>query len=351
MSDSEDSTVTHTAVSSPFEGLSDIGSSRVDGPPVMPEDPYAYVGVAFQAPPSPDYVLGPEQAPPSPIYVPYVPEPVYPEFMPPEDESDPEEDPEEDPADYLVDGGDNDDDDDESFDDDEDDDDDVEEDDDEDAEEEEEQPALADFVPPPVHRVKARISIPAQTPTPFWFQAEVDRLLAVRTPPPSPLTPLSSLLPQIPSPPLLVSSSLSVSSPLPVSPPPPASIPPSGTPPLLPISAPTSSLSLLLLSTDHRVDAPEVCLPPWKRLCIAFGPRYKIGESLSALAARPTGGFKADYGFIATMDREIRQDLERDVGYVITYTWDEMLEDMLGAPATDETELGRRMTNFVTTVR
>ncbi|GKD21360.1 hypothetical protein Tco_1223063 [Tanacetum coccineum] len=40
------------------------------------------------APPSPDYVSGPEeskQAPPSPIYLPYVPEPVYPEYMPPED--------------------------------------------------------------------------------------------------------------------------------------------------------------------------------------------------------------------------------------------------------------------------
>ncbi|GJY95802.1 hypothetical protein Tco_0512163 [Tanacetum coccineum] len=82
MSDSEDSTVTYTAVSSPFGGLSDIGSPGVDGPPVMPEDPYAYVVAAFQAPPSPDYVSGPEY-PPSPDFV---PEPVYPEFMPPEDE-------------------------------------------------------------------------------------------------------------------------------------------------------------------------------------------------------------------------------------------------------------------------
>ncbi|GJV91707.1 integrase, catalytic region, zinc finger, CCHC-type containing protein [Tanacetum coccineum] len=69
MSDSEDSTVTYTAVSSPFGGLSDIGSPRVDGPPVMPEDPYAYVVAAFQAPPSPDYVSGPEY-PPSPDFVP-----------------------------------------------------------------------------------------------------------------------------------------------------------------------------------------------------------------------------------------------------------------------------------------
>ncbi|GJZ57162.1 putative reverse transcriptase domain-containing protein [Tanacetum coccineum] len=82
MSDSEDSTVTYTAVSSPFADLPDIGSPGVDGPPVMPEDPYAYVVAAFQAPPSPDYVSGPEY-PPSPDFV---PEPVYPEFMPPEDE-------------------------------------------------------------------------------------------------------------------------------------------------------------------------------------------------------------------------------------------------------------------------
>ncbi|GJS43210.1 hypothetical protein Tco_0568253 [Tanacetum coccineum] len=59
MSDLEDSTVTYTAVSSPFEGLSDIGSPGVDGPPMMPEDPYAYVVAAFQAPPSPDYMYGP----------------------------------------------------------------------------------------------------------------------------------------------------------------------------------------------------------------------------------------------------------------------------------------------------
>nr|GFD06412.1 hypothetical protein [Tanacetum cinerariifolium] len=48
----------------------------------MPEDPYAYVVAAFQALPEPDYVPGPEeteQAPPSPVYIPYVPEPEYPE--------------------------------------------------------------------------------------------------------------------------------------------------------------------------------------------------------------------------------------------------------------------------------
>ncbi|GJW62775.1 hypothetical protein Tco_0112110 [Tanacetum coccineum] len=61
MSDLEDYTVTYTEVSSPFEDLSDIGSSRVivheyDRLPMMLEDPYAYVEAALQAQPSPDYV-------------------------------------------------------------------------------------------------------------------------------------------------------------------------------------------------------------------------------------------------------------------------------------------------------
>ncbi|GKC38400.1 hypothetical protein Tco_1050784, partial [Tanacetum coccineum] len=78
---------------------------------------------------------------------------------------------------------------------------------------------------------------------------------------------------------------------------------------------------------------------------------YNVRESSSAAAARPTGGFRADYGFVATMDREIRCDLKRDVGYGITDTWDDMLVDMPGAPATDDTKLGRRMTEYATRVR
>nr|GFD13379.1 hypothetical protein [Tanacetum cinerariifolium] len=75
MSDSDESGVTYTDISSSFEELSDIGSSRADDHehlelPEMLEDPYAEV--ALQAPPSPDYIHGPkepEQAPPSPDYV------------------------------------------------------------------------------------------------------------------------------------------------------------------------------------------------------------------------------------------------------------------------------------------
>ncbi|GKD36873.1 hypothetical protein Tco_1257080 [Tanacetum coccineum] len=78
---------------------------------------------------------------------------------------------------------------------------------------------------------------------------------------------------------------------------PPSCTSPSGTPPLLPIPLLTSSPPLYLLSTNHRADIPEVTLLPQKRLGIALDPRYEVGESSSALTARPPGGFRADYGF------------------------------------------------------
>ncbi|GJV94872.1 hypothetical protein Tco_1546449 [Tanacetum coccineum] len=117
-----------------------------------------------------------------------------------------------------------------------------------------------------------------------------------------------------------------------------------------PIPLQTSSPPLHLLSTDRRADRPEVTLWPWKRLGITLSPRYEVGEILST-AARPLGGFRANYGFVATIDREIMWDLERDVGYGITDTWDEMSVDMPGAPATDYTDLGQRMIDFTTSVR
>ncbi|GKE59667.1 hypothetical protein Tco_1498852 [Tanacetum coccineum] len=232
--------------------------------------------------------------------------------------------------------------------------------------------------PHPAYRVTARISIQDEPPTPFWSNTKVSRLLAIPTSPPSPLSPWSSPLPQIPLPPLPVSPPPSVSptyllgyraamiwlrveaTSTSYSPPPhiilshtkadtpPSGTPPSGTPTLLPIPLPTSSPSLLLPSADHGPDRPEVCLPPRKRLCFNFGPRYKVGESSYAPTARPPRGFWTDYGFVATLDREIIRDLERDVGYGIT---DEMLVDMSGALATDDTELGRRMTEFANMVR
>ncbi|GJS92973.1 reverse transcriptase domain-containing protein [Tanacetum coccineum] len=141
MSDSEDSTVTYTVVSSPFKDGSDIGSPGVEGPPIMLEDPYAYIMAAYQVPSLPDYIPGPEE-PQSPPPLDIVPELMYPEYIPQEDEilpakeqplpaaasptadspgyvpeSDPkeepeedDEDPEEDPADYPADRDDDDDD-------------------------------------------------------------------------------------------------------------------------------------------------------------------------------------------------------------------------------------------------
>nr|GEZ55279.1 hypothetical protein [Tanacetum cinerariifolium] len=74
MSNAEHSTVTYTSISSD-DGSSNVGSSGVivlgyDGLPTMPEDLYAYVEAAMQEPPPPDFI----------------PEPVYPKFMPPEDD-------------------------------------------------------------------------------------------------------------------------------------------------------------------------------------------------------------------------------------------------------------------------
>ncbi|GKE53895.1 hypothetical protein Tco_1489051 [Tanacetum coccineum] len=216
--------------------------------------------------------------------------------------------------------------------------------------------------PPPhlAYRVTARISIPAPVPIPSWSDSEVARLLAISTLPTSPLTSWSSPLPQIPFPPLpsipspllplsppshvlspapplspirslsyrvamiwLRAEAVSTSHSLPLPPPfilsPTRSdAPSSGIPPPLPISVPTSSPPLLLPFASRREDIPDVTLPARKRLGIALGPRYEVGESSSAAAARPAGGLRTDYGLFATMDREIKRYLERDIRYGIT---------------------------------
>ncbi|GKA57709.1 hypothetical protein Tco_0756897, partial [Tanacetum coccineum] len=239
--------------------------------------------------------------------------------------------------------------------------------------------------PHPAYRVTARISIPAPLPTPLWSDAEVSRLLAISTPPSSPLSPWSSPLPKIPSPSLPLSPPSPILSPapppspirslgyraamirmrvkaastshfLPLSPPfilsptrPDASS--LGIPPPLPISVPTSSPPLLLPSVSRREDRPEVTLPPRKRLGITLGPRYEVGESSYAVTARQARGIRVDYGFVATMDREIRHDPERETGYGITDSWDEIVETLQGAPVSTDTDLGRHMTAFETRVR
>ncbi|GJS73460.1 hypothetical protein Tco_0706301 [Tanacetum coccineum] len=353
------------------------------------------------APPSPDYAPGPEHAddeivaedqPYAEDALPTAQSPDYvlesdPEAYPEEDDN---EDPEEDPVDYPGDGGDDGDDGDEPSEEDKDDDINIEADEDE---EEEEHPAHADSVvvalpttdqapsteetepfetdestatppPHPTYRVTARISIPAPVPTPVWSNAEVARLLAISTPPSSPLSPWSSLLPHIPSPPLPPIPSPS----LPLSPPSPVLSP---SPPPSPIRSLGYRATMIRLrveaaSTSHSLPLPPpFILSPHQIRCtiirdtttLAHISSYfitTIATTLcysSAAAARPAGGLRADYGFVATMDREIKRDSEREVGYGITDSWDEIVETLQGAPVSTDTELGRHMTAFETRVR
>nr|GFC26180.1 hypothetical protein [Tanacetum cinerariifolium] len=117
------------------------------------------------------------------------------------------------------------------------------------------------------------------------------------------------------------------------------------------IAASTSSPPLQLPSASRRKDRPEVTLPPQKRLGIALGPKYEVGESSSTAAARPAGGLRADYGFVTTMDREIMRDPEREVGFRITNSWGEIVETLQGAPVSTDTELGGYIREFETRVR
>ncbi|GJT21203.1 hypothetical protein Tco_0891140 [Tanacetum coccineum] len=374
------------------EEVSEGGIPRVivlgyDGLPIQPV-----------APPSPDYIPGPEdpQTPPvpldederEPMFVQaqdpdYVPEPIYPEYIPLEDEhefpaeeqplppvdsptaespghvteSDPEEDPEEyeddetedGPVDYPMDGGDDGDDDDgDSSRDDANDEDEEEE--DEDDEEEEEHLAPADsttvipvdepvfppegiepVIPPPSTDITigARITVRPQTSISLPPEAEVERLLTMTTPSPSPpisLSPPSAgecldrcTAPHAHSPPLPPSSgcptqiqtlritstqalidAVTVALPSP-------SLPP--LPPYLYIPPPV----------DHMDDIPESEQPPRKRLYLfTIGSRYEIGESSTV---RPTRGRGIDYGFVSTVDAEERRQGIRDVGYGIRDTW------------------------------
>nr|GFB86768.1 hypothetical protein [Tanacetum cinerariifolium] len=242
-------------------------SPGVDGPPVIPKDPYTYVVATFQALPPPDYVPGPEepkQAPPSPVYIPYIPEPVYPEYIPPPKDdvfpaeeqplpaaasptvespgyipkSDPDEDPEED-----------------------------------DDDKEEEHPASADSIPPlPVLCIMARISFKPYPPTLSFTKEDAERFLPMPIPPPLPFTPFSSPLPQILSP-----------------------------------SLPTSPLS----SPHHYLlhhHPYNYCL-------------LTAGESSVVAAARSIEDRRADYGFVDSVEAEIRRRRAEDIGYGIRDTW------------------------------
>nr|GEZ73756.1 reverse transcriptase domain-containing protein [Tanacetum cinerariifolium] len=245
--------------------------------------------------PPKDDVFPAEEQPLPAAASPTVESPGYiPESDPDEDlEEDNDEDPEEDPADYPAD---HDDEEEEPFRDDADKED--EEQDKDDDDEEEEHPASADSIPPPpALRVTARISFRPRPPTLSFTKEDAERFLAMPIPLPSPLTLLSSPLPQIPSPSL------------------PAS------PTILPIPLPAASPPLHLLSSDRREDRPEVTLPPRKRLNIVHCPGYETGESSVAAAARPIEGRRADYGFVDSVEAEIRRRRAEDIGYGIRDIW------------------------------
>ncbi|GKF86585.1 hypothetical protein Tco_0254412, partial [Tanacetum coccineum] len=196
-SDSEDSTATYTAVSSLFEDGSDIGSPGVDGPPIMPEDPYAYIMAAYQE----DEILLAEEQPLPAAASPTADSPGYvPESDPEKELEEDDEDPEEDPVDYPTDR-DNDDDEeeeeeafgDDTNDEDEDEDEDEEEeeeafgddtndeDEDEDEDEEEEEHSGPADSALHVHRMTARISIRDKPSISLPPREEVERLLALTT--------------------------------------------------------------------------------------------------------------------------------------------------------------------------
>nr|GEV68604.1 Gag-Pol polyprotein [Tanacetum cinerariifolium] len=68
---------------------------------------------------------------------------------------------------------------------------------------------------------------------------------------------------------------------------------------------------------DRRDDIPETELPPRKKSCLfAVGPKYEVGESFTA---RLTRGI--DYGFVSTLVAEARRGGIREVGYGIKDTW------------------------------
>ncbi|GJR66122.1 putative reverse transcriptase domain-containing protein [Tanacetum coccineum] len=352
---------------------SDSASSEVTYTSILShEDPLAWAVELFglQEPESlevalasPHYVPSPEepkQAPPSPDYV---PGPEYPEYLAPandeiiaEDQpyadyaspvalspgyvtdSDPEEDPEEDsedgPVDYPADGGDKDDDDDSSNDDGE----------EEDASEEEEDhlapadsviaPAV-DPVPssketkpfetdestatPPPPPLGARISIRPQTHMPFPSEEEVERLLALPTPPSSPLISLSPPFVEEHLARCLVAPALP-SSPLPIVPYLYGSLNHVRAPRgfraamgrLRASSPSTTSIVTITTSTIitiFTITCTYIITTTTTTTIITIHTTTSRPESLTA-AARPTGGRRADYGFIDTLDAETRQAIE-----------------------------------------
>ncbi|GKA57279.1 hypothetical protein Tco_0756467 [Tanacetum coccineum] len=340
MSDFENSTVTYTTVSSPFGGLSDIGSPGVVGPE-HEGLPWMLDGRYFM--PLEDEILPAEEQPllvaisHTADLLGYVPK-SNPEEDPEEDD---DEDPEEDPTDYPTDRGDDGIDKDEPSDDDKDEEVDTEADD----EEEEEHPAPTDSTTVALPATSRYIYSTIITTFPIVITTSSDNFSTT-----TPNTITTTNITTTTSDSLTTTTSI-ITIPV-LSPSPPASpIRPLGYRAMmiwLRAKATSTSHSLPLppsiILSHTRPDAPSSGIPPLHLL-------YEVRESSSA-AARPAGGLRADYGFIATMDREIRRDIERDVGYGISDSWDEIVEAIHGTQVvTVMAEFSQRMTEFETRVR
>ncbi|GJX90088.1 putative reverse transcriptase domain-containing protein [Tanacetum coccineum] len=139
--------------------------------------------------------------------------------------------------------------------------------------------------------IGARITVRPQVSISLPPGAEVERLLAMTTPSPSPPISLSpppmqeESLAWIASTQALINAVITVLS----------------SPPLPPLPP-----SLYIpLPVDRRDDIPESEQPPRKRLCLStLGSRYEIRESS---IARPTGDRGVDYGFVSTVNAEARR--------------------------------------------
>nr|GEW38253.1 putative reverse transcriptase domain-containing protein [Tanacetum cinerariifolium] len=252
---------------------------------------YGYDGLLIQppvAPPSPNYVPGPEH-PSSPDYVP-----------------DPKHPPSPVEADYPADGGDGDD---EPFDDDDDDDTNDEDPEEEpfedelDDKEEEEHPSSADSLAVPIVDLVLPAgdtkALEADEPThapgsPISIHLSQTRLRRARkTVRPEP--PMSASMEAciarhaaLPSTPLLVPS-------LPLPLPSPLTSSPTDTGEPLGYRAAGIKMRALLPSTSRRTDIPEADMPPQKRACLTTpAPEFEIGESSVASATRQPGPTESD---------------------------------------------------------
>ncbi|GJW43241.1 hypothetical protein Tco_0072040 [Tanacetum coccineum] len=165
-------------------------------------------------------------------------------------------------------------------------------------------------------------------------------VLALPTPPPSPLSPYSSPLPQIPSPPLPI--------------PPPSPISPTYVEGSLGSRAAGIRQRDALPSQIHETEIPEMWLPLRKRLCRTTpGPGCEVGESSAAGAARQFGPTTAEadlYGFTDMLEAAPGRQMSRELGYGIRDTWDDLVGAIQEIAPTTLEGVNQRVIELSTTV-